>query len=279
MPRRGGDPYATALTHYVEAGDTRRSAKKHRTGSTLRRSAHRVRGEGSFWFSDTQRIAARVRQRQSPTSYNSPVDDLPENHNRGAFVNGLEYSLGKHRRWELIAELAEAEQHQLVVDCDPNRGTNRASQERKLKRLRPFAGRANPIKNEAKQLTADGKTPRRNVFIAKGRNGTIVYERRTPGKKVRRCDQPATPSTRWIQPQHLFLWLPSFQAKADMNRISLRKLKSVNLHSFKGKSRLMRAERVRQLADLQSQGFDYRARAQIAVRNKMTREKFTRFHL
>ena len=43
MPRRGGDPYATALTHYVEAGDTRRSAKKHRTGSTLRRSAHRVR--------------------------------------------------------------------------------------------------------------------------------------------------------------------------------------------------------------------------------------------
>ena len=42
-----------------------------------------------------------------------------------------------------------------VVDCDPNRGTNRASQERKLKRLRPFAGRANPIKNEAKQLTVE----------------------------------------------------------------------------------------------------------------------------
>ena len=47
----------------------------------------------------------------------------------------------------------------------------------------------------------------------------------------------------------------------------------------RGKTRLLRAERGRQLADLRQQGYDYRPRQQVCINKQLTRQKMQKFRL
>lgn len=82
--------------------DTRRSNRKFQTSDSLRSNFERRRDtkDGVFWFSDTKKIKQQLQLHQSQATSFDRV--LPENRNTSEFANAVPYSIGRHRRWELL---------------------------------------------------------------------------------------------------------------------------------------------------------------------------------
>jgi hypothetical protein len=134
-----------------------------------------------------------------------------------------------------------------------------------------------PIQSNRKPKTV----ARKNVFVVKrGRKGVTKFERRAPGKKVANKLTPQVhhDAVRLHEPKHVFVWLPELQRRADRNRIPMRR--SLKTYCpFRGRNSALRTYQQSEMVRQMNQGFDVRARVQLANPGMLDRQTVQRFAL
>jgi hypothetical protein len=154
--------------------DNRRAARKFRCSDSLRANHERRRDtpDGVFWFSDSRILKEQLQLHQrAATSF---ISTLPEHVDNSEFANAVPYSIGRHRRWELLDSFAHNDD---VTIHESDRRYEMPAQEGSI-----FHAAAKR-ERERKVAEHERKLKRKATIEVKGRKGQQTLQLRRPGKR------------------------------------------------------------------------------------------------